>query len=69
MGKVKQRRLPEVVEADRGVRQFLGFRHQFVQEVVELPLSVTDGPAVNLRAAQLVPDKTKKKGGGGMSNW
>lgn len=63
MRKVKQRRLPEVVEADRGVRQLLGFWHQFVQEVMELPLSVTDGPAVNLWAAQLVPDKTNKKRG------
>lgn len=63
MRKGKQRRLPEVVEADRGVRQFLGFRHQFVQQVVELPLSVTDGPAVNLRAAQLVPDETNQKKG------
>lgn len=48
MRTVKERRVPEVVEADRGVRQFLGFCHQFVQQVVELPLSVTDGPAVNL---------------------
>lgn len=64
MRTVKQQRLPEVVEADRGVGQFLGFCHQFVQQVVELPLSVIDSLAVNLRAAQLVPDKTNKKRGG-----
>lgn len=45
---IKQRHLPEVVEADGGVRQLLGFCHQFVQKVVQLPLSVVDGSAVDL---------------------
>lgn len=47
--------VPEVIEADCRVRQFLGFRHQFVQQVMELPLSVTNSPAVNLGSTQLVP--------------
>lgn len=48
MTMIKQRHPPEVVEADGGVRQLLGFCHQFVQKVVQLPLSVVDGSAVDL---------------------
>lgn len=58
---LKQEAVPEVVEADRRVGQFLACRHQFVQQVVELPLSVTDGPAVNLGPAQLVPEKPHRQ--------
>lgn len=55
---LEQRVVPEVVETNAGLGQLLGFRHQFVQQVMELPLSVAGGPAVNFGPTQLVPGET-----------